>query len=132
MKNTKGLQIGNWIETGIHGIAQIKEIREKTIFCDFHNCPEIKIKAIEPIKLTIAWLLKFEFKLNGDKGFYQSDEVYLPVYENSIDICIYENEFYLWHQLEDQYYNHRTIKFEFVHQLQNYCELEGKILVLSD
>lgn len=70
------------------------------------------------VRLNNELIERLGFVLNHEKGFDRGDAI--KVFSNEIDISFEYDDFNLWFEVdEDNWYNFKSIKLQYVHQLQN-------------
>jgi hypothetical protein len=119
--NAQELRIGNYVRNDLSGVefaVSVDEIRR--IYLNHDG------GIIEPIKLTVDWLLKFGFKFSAKElGFVK--DVKMSHSTNKL-IIFPPNNFKLKH-------NQTSVRFKrimYVHKLQNlYFELTGQELTIT-
>ena len=126
---TRELRIGNFVEYQRNDIlTELKQVKGvdwggDSIFIEYYSQDgsqyPINKKHFKPIPLTEEWLVKFGFKIDEYKGFDRgSHNVVYSI--GSFNIAIEDDNFYLWFEVdEDNWYNVKSVKVDFVHQLQN-------------
>ena len=127
MIDVKELRIGNWVSDGFVFFDITEDDMIETIQYSQVNYGNLDV---EPIELTVEWLIKFDliyseltklYHCNGMGLWHKCNEFYL--YDNSIeDITEFEHELC-----------RRGLKVKYVHQLQNlYFALTNEELIIKN